>query len=269
MTTLQINSTVAPQQHVPDVKSYNVDSEALNGATKITLRSHQLNDSDSELADRFQREALQKSESIRLKAEMDEAESQARFESLYPSEKRRFVEEYWTPIIIKLTKSHESEFDQVTDFEDSEATFRTRLQAEYAFNLKHPDIQTRVCSGDYHFNEMLRNGYLNIEGYKLVERRSNGGGIQMVNDVITPAQGSSTLIYIPSSVPNLMAYANSDLALEYSKNEYERQLQRLIQKRKAAALALTKAKQSARDQLAAIPTFDDLISDSVKRATRK
>lgn len=116
---------------------------------------------------------------------------------------------------------------------------------------------------------MLKNGHLVIDGYKLVERRSNGGGVQIINGEVAPAQGSFTLVYIPNSVLNLLSYANSDLALEYSKNEFSRQLQRLIQKRKEIALKLTNAKKRARGQLAAISTFEQLVSDVVKRSTRK
>lgn len=253
----------------PDVQHYNVESQDLNRATKITLKSHQLSDSDAELADRFEQEAQQQSDHIQFKAEIDEAERQDQFESLYPSDKRRFLEEYWTPIIMRLTESHEAACDAVTEFEDHELSFRAKLQAEYAYHLKHPDVKTRFSSGDFHFNEMLKSGHFDIEGYKLVERRSNGGSLQIVNGGLAPAQGSSTLVFIPNSVKNLLEYANSDLALEYSKNEYEYQLKRLLAKRNAAALALTNAKKSAREQLAAIPTFEQLISDAVKRSSVK
>mgnify|MGYP001077041248 FL=1 len=65
-----------------------------------------------------------------------------------------------------------------------------------------------------------------------------------------------------------MEYADSDEAKQFSQVEYDRDLQRLILKRKDAAVALTQAKQKARDALAAIPTFEDLISEVVKRAKK-
>ena len=179
------------------------------------------------------------------------------------------VEEYWTPIITKLIREHQTACGDVEDYEASEDTYRARLQAEFAFNLKHPDIKTLQIMGDYHFNTLLANGSLNIEGYKLCERRSNGGGIQIVNGALAPSQGSFTLVYVPVDVPNVMHYAQSPEAITYSQKLYDADLQRLIQKRKAVSVKLTEAKKKARDQLSTITTFDQLISDSVKRAVNK
>ncbi|WP_275555036.1 hypothetical protein [Mixta sp. Marseille-Q2659] len=227
------------------------------------------NDVDEEYMQRIDLEAQQESARIQVNEEKASLSAQLDFDALFPSEKRKRIEEYWTPIILKLDKEHAEACDRVTEFEEQETTFRAKLQAEYVYQLKHPDILKKICRGDYHFNEMLKNGHLVVEGYKLVERRSNGGGIRIIGDEIAPAQGSFTLVYIPNDVPNLLSYANSDLALEYSKAEYDRQLQRLIEKRKEIARRLTDAKKRAREQLQAIPTFEQLISDVVKRSTRK
>ncbi|EQC4538721.1 hypothetical protein ACY5GP_001440 [Cronobacter sakazakii] len=227
------------------------------------------NDVNEEYMQRIEQQAQQESARIQAKEEQGSLDAQSEFTDLFPSEKRKRIEEYWTPIILQLDKEHTEACDRVTEFEDQETTFRANLQAEYSYHLKHPDIVKKICQGDFHFNEMLKNGHLVVEGYKLVERRSNGGGLRIIGDTLAPAQGSFTLVYIPNDVPNLLAYANSDLALEYSKAEYNRQLQRLIEKRKAVALKLTNAKKCAREQLQAIPTFEQLVSDVVKRSTRK
>jgi len=186
-----------------------------------------------------------------------------------PSEKRLALERHWTPIIQKLASEHEEACDAVTEFEDDQSRYRADLQVKYAFELKHPDVKTVICAGDYHFNEMLKNGSLTMDGYKLVERRSLGGHVQMVNGAAVSTPGSSKLVYIPIGAVSLMSYAQSEEALAYSQALYDSALQRLIDRRKKAAVKLTEAKKRARDQLASIPTFEQMLSDAVKKSAAK
>lgn len=225
-------------------------------------------DVDEALTERIQQEVITHQSSAQIKSEQAELDRQADFDDLFPSEKRLAIERHYTPIIQKLAKQHEELCDQVAEFENDQTRYRADLQAQYAFGLKHPDVKTVDCAGEHHFNEMIKTGGLHIEGYKLVERRSLGGRIQMVNGAAVSTPGSSKLIYIPVAVESLMSYANSQESLAHSKGLYEAELQRLIARRKKAAVALTESKQKARAALDAIPTFEQLISDAVKRAKK-
>jgi hypothetical protein len=262
------SSTGVP--YADTVKNYNVDTK--NVGNTAVIREHTpigIVDSDTDLAERFQREADTKRAMISSEAQQLEAEIDFEAGQLSPFEQRINLEKYYTPIIKALTAKHVEACDAVEEFESDQLRFRASLQAEFAYRLRHPDIITKVVQGDYHFNQMLSGGHIDVEGYRLIERRSNGGAISMVTGNVMPAQGSFTLVYIPIGVPNLMSYAQSPEAIAASQHEYNRDLQRLIAKRKAAAVKLTEIKQSARAALAAIPSFDDLISDSVKRALKK
>ncbi|WP_276743109.1 hypothetical protein [Pantoea septica] len=256
----------SPQQHVGPVDEYNVELHQLNGATYIKQDQPTFLDSDDSLTERIQQEAVNHQATEQIKSEQTELDRQADYDELMPSEKRLALERHWMPIIQKLASEHESACDAVTEFEDDQSRYRADLQVKYAFELKHPDVKTVICAGDYHFNEMLKNGSLTMDGYKLVERRSLGGHVQMVNGAAVSTPGSSKLVYIPIGAVSLMSYADSDEAKSHSLAEYDRTLQRLIQKRKKAAVALTTSKKAARDQLASIPTFEQILSDTVKRA---
>jgi|GEM_PF-1556996 len=236
-----------------DTVTYRTDWDAETGRIK-QVPINQL-DTDSDRADRFQAEAELFNTMQREKQQQDAEEHQQSFDQLFPSEQRLRVEEYFTPIIKKLTADHIAACEAVSDFETDELRYRAQIQSKWAYELRHPDIKTMFAAGEYHFNTMLKDGLYNIEGYRLAERRSNGGL-------------SSTLVFLPHGVVNVMAYADSEEAKAVSQVEYDRDLQRLIQKRKNAAVALTQAKQKARDALAAIPTFEDLISEVVKRAKK-
>lgn len=225
-------------------------------------------DVDEELTERIQQEAITHQSSAQIKSEQAELDRQADFTDLSPSEKRLAIERHYTPIIQKLAKQHEELCDQVTDFQDNQTRYRADLQAQFAYELKHPDVKTVICAGDHHFGELLKTGGLHIEGYKLVERRSLGGRIQMANGAAVSTPGSSKLVYIPLAVESLMSYANSPEAQAHSKGLFDAELQRLISRRKKAAVALTEAKQAARTALDSIPTFEQLISDAVKRAKK-
>ncbi len=261
-------ASIARSEHEPtptDTVTYREEFNPATGRSRLIPVAPV--DTDQELADKLQ--SIADAQNLSLQVNADDDERQKTFDQLFPSEQRRMVEEYWTPIITLLTREHQTASDDVEDFESSEGTYRARLQAEFAFNLKHPDIKTLQVQGDYHFNTLLANGLLNIEGYKLCERRSNGGGVQIVNGALAPAQGSFTLVYVPVNVPNVMHYAQSPEAIAYSQKLYDADLQRSIQKRKAVSVKLTEAKKKARDQLSTITTFDQLISDSIKRAVNK
>lgn len=261
-------STGVPYQDT--VKNFNVDTKIV-GNTAV-IREHTpvgIADSDDSLVERFQREADTKQSLITDEAQQLEEELSFETEQLSPLEKRINLERYYTPILLELTAKHVQACENVEEFESDQLRFRAKVQAEYAFRLKHPDVKTKLVQGDHHFNTLLSAGHIDIEGYRLVERRSNGGGISMATGTVMPAQGSFTLVYIPIGVPNLQSYAQSPQAVTASLHEYNRDLQRLIQKRKQAAVALSEAKQSARDALNSIQSFDDLISDSVKRALKK
>lgn len=258
-----------PDQYVGPVEEYNVDILHLNGASRIKHDQTTFIDVDETVTERIQQQATNQIKQQQSKSEQAELDRQADFDDLFPSEKRLALERYWTPIIQKLASQHESHCDAVTEFEDDQMRYRADIQAKFAYELQHPDVKTVTCNGEQHFNYMINSGSLNISGYKLVERRSMGGQMLMVNGAQVSTPGTSQLVYIPLNVNNLMDYAQSPEALKVSQQQYAHQLQRLIQKRKQAAVALTEAKQTARDQLAAIPTFEQLISDAVKRATRK
>lgn len=90
----------------------------------------------------------------------------------------------------------------------------------------------------------------------------------MANGAAVSTPGSSKLVYIPVAVESLMSYAHSPEAQAHSQGLYDAELQRLISRRKKAAVALTEAKQAARTALDSIPTFEQLISDAVKRAKK-
>lgn len=259
----------SPQQHVGSVADYNVQLLQLNGATHIKNDQSTFIDSDESLTERIQQETVNNQASVQIKAEQDELDRQADFEELFPSEKRLAIERHWTPIITKLATQHEELCDQVSEFADNQTRYRAEIQARYAYELKHPDVQTVDCAGEHHFNEMIKTGSLHIEGYKLVEKRSLGGHIQMVNGAAISTPGSSRLVYIPVAVESLMSYAHCPEAQAHSKGLYDGELQRLISRRKKAAVTLTEAKQRARDALAAIPTFEQLISDAVKKSAAK
>ena len=257
-----------PRQHVGAVEDYNVDTVTLSGATHIKQNAPKLADINDEVAERLQQKA--ESERLEAQATLDSArfDAQAEFEDLYPSEKRLALERYWTPILKKLASAHEEACDEQAGFEDEEVRFKADIQARFAFELQHPDIRTMFCSSDTHFNEMLKTGHLHIDGYKMVERRSAGGHPVMIGDTPLSTPRSSTLVFIPVNVESLMSYAHSDHAKQHSQQLYDLELQRLITRRKKAAVALTEAKQRARDQLQAIPTFEQLLSDTVKRSKK-
>lgn len=225
-------------------------------------------DVDEALTERIQQEVITHQSSAQIKSEQAELDRQADFDDLFPSEKRLAIERHYTPIIQKLAKQHEELCDKAAEFEHNQTRYRSNLQAQFAYELKHPDVKAVDCAGGHHFNEMIKTGGLHIEGYKLVEKRSLGGLIQMVNGVKVATPGSSRLIYIPVTVESLMSYAHSPEAQAHSQGLYDAELQRLINRRKKAAIALTEAKQAARNALAAIPTFEQLISDAVKRAKK-
>jgi hypothetical protein len=225
-------------------------------------------DVDEALTERIQQEAIAHRSSAQNKSEQAELDRQADFDDLFPSEKRLAIERHYTPIIQKLAKQHEELCNQVAEFEDNQPRYRAELQARFAYDLQHRDVKTVDCAGEHHFNEMIKTGGLHIEGYKLVEKRSLGGLIQMVNGVKVATPGSSRLIYIPVTVESLMSYAHSPEAQAHSQGLYDAELQRLISRRKKAAVALTEAKQAARTALDSIPTFEQLISDAVKRAKK-
>ncbi|WP_337026056.1 hypothetical protein [Pantoea eucrina] len=249
-----------------DTVSYQTEWNAATGRIKkVPLSQLDVND---EVLDRLQQKA--ESERLKAQADLDSArfDEQADFDDLFPSEKRLALERYWTPIIKKLATAHEDACDAQAGFEDDETRFKADLQARFAFELKHPDIKTMFCSSDTHFNEMLKTGHLHIDGYKMVERRSAGGHPMMIGDTPVSTPRSSTLVYIPVHVESLMSYAHSDEAKQHSQQLYDLELQRLIARRKKAAVMLTEAKQSARDALAAIPTFEQLVSDTVKRSKK-
>ncbi len=256
-------------QHVGAVKDYNVDVENIGNTTVIRQHTTAIVDSDERLADLFQKEAELLKQTLTSGESQEHEEFIFENEQISPSEQRINLERYYTPIIKSLTAKHIEACDAVEEFESDQLRFRAKVQAEYAFQLKHPDVKTLHVAGDFHFNTLLSGGHLEIPGYRMVDRRSNGGAIQVINDSLAPAQGSFTLVFIPIGVPSLMSYSNSPEALVASQQEYDHQLQLLIKKRKAAAIKLTEIKQSARDALAAIPSFDDLIRDSVKRALKK
>ncbi|MDU4747636.1 MULTISPECIES: hypothetical protein [Pantoea] len=226
-------------------------------------------DVDEALTEHIQQEAIAHQSSAQNKSEQAELDRQADFDDLFPSEKRLAIERHYTPIIQKLATQHEELCDKVADFEDNQTRYRTDLAAQFAYELKHPDVKTVICAGDHHLNEMIKAGGLHIEGYKLVEKRSLGGLIQMVNDVKVATPGSSRLVYIPVTVESLMSYAHSPEARSHAQDLYEAELQRLIARRKKTAVELTEAKQKARNALAAIPTFEQLISDQVKKSAAK
>ncbi|WP_394516698.1 hypothetical protein [Pantoea sp. SGAir0175] len=225
-------------------------------------------DVDEALTERIQQEAIAHQSSAQNKSEQAELDRQADFDDLFPSEKRLAIERHYTPIIQKLAKQHEELCDQVAEFEDNQLRYRAEFQARFAYDLQHRDVKTVDCAGEHHFNEMIKTGGLHIEGYKLVEKRSLGGHIQMVNGAAVSTPGSSKLVYIPVDVESLMSYAHSSEAHNYSQELYDAELQRLISRRKKAAVGLTEAKRAARTALDSIPTFEQLISDVVKRAKK-
>lgn len=244
----------AEQEPTPvDVVSFRSEWDAGTGRMKLVPVTQA--DTDDTIADKLQAEAELFNAMQRETQQQDAEDHQQSFDQLFPSQQRLAIESYYTPIIKKLTADHIAACDAVSDFESDELRYRAQIQAKWAYELKHPDIKTMFAAGEYHFNTMLKDGLYNIEGYRLAERRSNGGL-------------SSTLVFLPHGVVNVMEYADSDEAKQFSQVEYDRDLQRLIQKRKDAAVALTQAKQKARDALAAIPTFEDLISEVVKRAKK-
>lgn len=259
-------ATLAASERKPDpadTVTHRTDWDAETGRIKqVPLNQF---DVDSDRADRFQASAERFNET-RKQAEQQDRHMD--FDDLFPSEKRLAIERHYTPIIQKLAVQHEELCDQVAEFEDNQTRYRADLAARFAYELKHPDVKTVDCAGEHHFNEMIKTGGLHIEGYKLVERRSLGGRIQMVNGAAVSTPGSSKLVYIPVSVETLMSYVHSPEAQAHSQGLYDAELQRLINRRKRAAIALTEAKQKARDALAAIPTFEQMISDAVKRAKK-
>jgi len=212
-------------------------------------------DMDQEAMEASQRHSDALNQIERDRVEQSITSDRMSFEDLYPSEQRLWVERHYTDLIRKLDKAHVEACDAVTDFENSELTFRGRIQAEYAFTGKHPDVKVIYCAGDEHFKHLITSGELNVDGYKMVDKRTTTGN-------------ASQLFLIPQSVPNLLSYADSSEAKALSQTEYQRDLDRLISKRKAAAVQLTETKKAARESLAAIPTFEDLVSDVVKRTKK-
>lgn len=258
-----------PQQHIASSDDYLTRVITLNGATHIQQsQPTMLDNADDSLIESFQRQAENLKAAAQSQSDDIAVSKQADYDDLFPSEKRIAIERHYTPLITKLSKEHEAACDAVSEFENDQDRFRSDLQARFAFDLKHPDVKTVFCSSDTHLNEMLKTGHLHISGYKLCERRSSGGFTLMVGDAPVSTPTSSTLVFIPVGVESLMSYAHSTEALDYSKQIYDAELQRLITRRKAAAVKLTEAKQKARAALDAIPTFEQLISDAVKRAKK-
>lgn len=258
-----------PQQHIAPSDDYNTRMITLNGATHIKTSQPTMLDSDDTLLESFQYEAENLKVAAQSQSDDIVASKQADFEDLFPSEKRLAIERHYTPLITRLSKEHEEFCNAVIEFENDQTRFRSDLQARFAFDLKHPDVKTVFCSSDTHFNEMLKTGHLHIDGYKLAERRTAGSYTLVVEGAPVSTPKSSTLVFIPVGVESLMAFAHSTEALDYSKAIYDADLQRLIARRKAAAVKLTEAKQKARAALDAIPTFEQIIAETVKRAAKK
>ncbi|WP_153012270.1 hypothetical protein [Type-E symbiont of Plautia stali] len=209
-----------------------------------------------DLADRFQQEAEAFNQSQRDQRENEKDGKKQDFDSLFPSEQRLAIERYYTPLIRKLSSEHVECCDRVTEFEADELRYRSLIENNWAFEGKHPDVKILYSAGAQHFKHMLESGAFNVDGYKLAAQRTTTGG-------------ASRVFLIPKNVPNLMSYADASEAKALSQTEYQRDLERLITKRKQAAVKLTDTKKAARDALASIPSFEELISDSVKRALRK
>lgn len=243
------------QTPVPaDTVAYRSETDPATGRIKlIPITQLDLND---QLVDEYQERA--DAQNRMIQAEEDAKADDARnVESLLTATERRInLERYFTPILKDLTAKHIEACDRVTEFESDEIRFRAIIQNNWAFEGKHPDVKRLYSSGPHHFKHMLTSGDFNIEGYKLADQRGTTGN-------------ASIVFLIPSSVNSLMSFSDSPEAKEFSQNEYQRDLERLITKRKQAALKLNENKKAAREALAAIPSFDDLISDSVKRALRK
>lgn len=248
-------SIARAEQEPSPIDTVSYRSEWDEGTGRMKLVPVTQADTDDTIADKLQAEAELFNAMQRETQQQDAEDQQQSFDQLFPSEQRLAIESYYTPIIKKLTADHIATCNAVSDFESDELRYRAQIQANFAYNCKHPDVRTIQCMGDNHFQHLMQSGQLQPEGYKMVDRRSMGGL-------------SHKLVFIPQNVPSLMHYADSDEAKAFSQVEYDRDLQRLIQKRKNAAVALTQAKQKARDALAAIPTFEDLISEVVKRAKK-
>lgn len=240
-------------QFIGEVKDFNVEATQLHGATYIKQHTPEIVDAASPVAEH---EAEGKRILIQEQVRQQKEEDQQQFDDLYPSEQRLAIERRYTPLIRKLSNEHVTSCDVVSEFEDSQIRFRSDIQARYAFEGRHPDVRLVHCAGDTHFKQLLSTGELFKDNYKLVDRRHFGGT-------------QYRLVLIPSNIPDLQFYANSDEAKAVSQSEYDIALKRIIQKRKNSAVALTELKQAARDALAAIPSFEDLVSDSVKRAIKK
>lgn len=259
------------QQHIGPTDQYNVEMTQYSGTTVIKQGVTEAADVDEAEAMRLQQLASEETLKIQAKAAADaireETESQIAFSEMVPTEQRIHIEKHWTPIIQQLAKDHETACRIVADFEDDQERFRENLQRDYTFELKHPAVKTIVCNGEAHFNQMLSNGSLHIDGYKLIEKRPMGKKIQMIAGAIVPlSDGTSKLVYIPVDVPTLMHLMDSDEAKQHSQQLYNSQLERLVSRRKKAAVALTEAKQKARKQLASVKSFEDIIAEAVKRA---
>jgi len=149
------------------------------------------------------------------------------FAGLTSTESRIEIERKYKPLLTQLIRRHKEACGAVTRFEDEEDAYCARACGTYASELKHPEIKKLDVAGVEHFNHLVKSGALQIEGYHLVENRPSG------------MPGRSTLIFIPSSKSSLFAYTETEEAKNYAKDNYQRELKRLISKRNAAAIELT------------------------------
>ncbi len=149
------------------------------------------------------------------------------FAGLTSIEARIEIEKKYKPLLTQLIHQHKEACNAVTRFEDEEGAYCARACGKYASELKHPEIKKLDVAGVEHLNHLVKSGALQIEGYHLVENRPS----------VVP--GRSTLIFIPSSKSSLFAYTETEEAKSYAKDNYQRELKRLISKRNAAAIELT------------------------------
>lgn len=212
----------------------NVKITTGNGRTYMTVSETQPLDVDVTLADRIEQSAQDFNRSQAIAHESAVIDADVNYSNMTPTEKRIFIERKYIPLIEELSEVHRDACDAVEDYQSGEAVFKALQARNWAFEGKHKDVKRHITSGTFHLNHLLTSNVLTADGYKLAEVRG------------------SVALCIPDSVQNLQAYETSPEALEYAESVYKHGLDRLLQKRDAAAIQKVTVEREAKAKWDAI-----------------
>lgn len=181
---------------------------------------------------------------------------------LTSTEARIHIERKYRPLLSHAVHQHREACDDVTNFEDHAEAFLLNERTRYAVEARHPEIKKLSCAGATHMNHLLTSGALTDGEYKLAEVRPVTLSVDGVNI------SRSTLILIPNSRLSLLDYAGTEEAKVYAAAVYKRDLQKLINKRKTAAVHLEDLKAVVSELWLNVGNFEDMFSSDIRKGRK-